>query len=434
VLLYPRVKTLETFDRGVHRFKVDTEEKTIISTGRMGGLIVSSVDTQEVLWSLPAVSLLPEIISALLLNQLWLQSYVREGAHLEYSNGFFVFKRSGEHMEVWRRSTDSMNPVTYLPSNPTASQIQACPGIPPDLFVFHRQSNLSNSSTNSSEDHRFSSTIHPPLPLPRRGAYLPFTILENPHPITAFRFVYPYLLLGSPTMKQAFIWDVPQAKLLEIVNIPPPQQYSDDEGNIQNINYVDISDKHIFVCWTAGLRVYRWKAKGLNQAVGDVVFTYPPMERRDGLKFLYKVWDQRPMWDANYCSVSGSVRLLFQPQDAKWTKAEELKCIPSAFHVSPDGKDLVVLINKAHLLYVPNFIKVPHKLATKKPTKRYEIERKQLEVPNLFMVESDSNCSYLAFDGKRAVVSAVRQPAFFRTGTTILLSFLLLNRVLDALC
>ena len=55
--LSSRVKTIEACGRTVHQFRVDEEEKTIISTHQKGGLLVSSVDTQEVLWSLPEVSL-----------------------------------------------------------------------------------------------------------------------------------------------------------------------------------------------------------------------------------------------------------------------------------------------------------------------------------------------------------------------------------------
>jgi len=54
---HSRVKTLEACGRTVRKFKVDEEEKTVISISQNGGLIVSSVDTQEVLWSLPVVSL-----------------------------------------------------------------------------------------------------------------------------------------------------------------------------------------------------------------------------------------------------------------------------------------------------------------------------------------------------------------------------------------
>ena len=68
--LHSRVKILEACGRTVHRFKVDEEEKTVISTSRRGGLIVSSVDTQEVLWFLPAVSINMETIIILISQRL----------------------------------------------------------------------------------------------------------------------------------------------------------------------------------------------------------------------------------------------------------------------------------------------------------------------------------------------------------------------------
>ena len=332
---------------------------------------------------------------------------MREDTDLEYSNGFLIFRRHGEVMEVWRRSVDSMNPETYLPSNPTASQIEACPDLPPNFFESHQQSNPSNSTTNPSEHHQ-SSSINPSLPLPRRGAYLPFAILENPQPVKAFRFFYPYLLLGS---KQAFIWDVPRAQLHQIVNIPQPRSSFDNEDDLQHLNYVEMNDEYIFACWTAGLRVYRWRVHGPSQTVGDVVFEYPPVERADGISLLYKVWGENPMWETNRRQLSEVARVLYQPQDMKWTKAEKIECRPLAVHVSPGGKHLVALINSTHLLYVPNFIKATHKLAFRKPAKGRAFERTQLEVPGLFMLEFDFDCSHLAFNGKRVVVSTVCQLA-----------------------
>ena len=315
-------------------------------------------------------------------------------------------------MEVWRRSTDAMNPETYLPSNPAASQTKACPDFPHDLFKSHQLSNPSNSSLSSSKHHRSSTSVNPPTSLPRRGAYLPFAILKNPQPVKAFRFVYPYLLLGS---KQAFIWDVPRKRLLQIVDIPPPRPSFSDEDGLQDLNYVEINDEFIFTCWTAGLRVYRWRVHDLGQTIGDVVFEYPPLERTDGIPVLYKVWSQNPMRKSNHRPSSETTRVLYQPQDMKWTKAKKIECMPVAVHVSPDGKHLVALINDTHLLYVPDFINATHKLTFVKSTKRRAFERKKLEVPDLFMLEFDFRCLHLAFNGTRAVVSTVRQPAYLRT-------------------
>ena len=305
-----------------------------------------------------------------------------------------------------------MSPDTYLPSNPTASQIEACPDLPADFFKSHQQSNTPYSTT-SSEPRRSSSSINPSLSLPRRGAYLPFAILENPQPIKAFRFVYPYLLLGSPMMEQAFIWDVPHAKLLQTVDVPPPPPpaYFQDEDDVQLFNYVELSNEFIFVCWTAGLRVYRWKVTGPGQTIGEVVFEYPPTERSDGIALLYKVWG----WDSrrvtNNRPLGETARVPYRTQDVRWTKAEKIECMPLAVHISPDGKDLVVLVNETHLLYVPDFILAAHKQALGTPTKR-EIEQKLFKLPDSFMVVTDWDCSYLAFDGKRAVVSTVRQPTY----------------------
>jgi len=306
-----------------------------------------------------------------------------------------------------------MNPKTYIPSNPTASQIEACPNLSSGLFELHQQLNPSSSSAHSSEHH--GSSINPSLSLPRRGAYLPFATLKNPQPFEAFRFSYPYLLLASQVLKQAFIWDVPYATLLEIVDISPPQGYSNGEHDAQAFNSVDISDEHIFICWTAVLCVYRWRITGPDQAAGDVVFTYPPVERSDGITRSYRVWDKSRIDETRLSPVGETVGVSYQLQDARWVAAESLQYKPTDVHVSPNGKDLVALINGRHLLYVPNFIKVAHNLAFGKPSKRHGIPRRRLEVPNLFMLECAWGCRHMAFDGKRVAVSTVCQPAYFCT-------------------
>ena len=275
------------------------------------------------------------------------------------------------------------------------------------------------------------------LSLPRRGTYLPFTILKNPQPVKAFRFVYPYLLLVSHVSKQAFIWDVPRAVLLEIVNIPPPQGSSDGQGDAQVLSAVEISDEHVFVCWTNALCVYRWKVNGPDQAVGDVEFTFPPAGRSDGITFSYKVWDRQPIEEADRRPVGETARVSYQPQDAKWVKGENLDYRPVAIHVSPNGKDLVALTKTScfacRLLYIPNFIKVAHYLAFRKPTRKQEIERKRLEVPNIFTLNTWI-CKGLAFDGRRVVVSTVRQPAYLRTRSLPSYSSFLIPKGFRLLC
>ena len=65
------------------RFRADFERRIIMSTQEEGGITVVDMDTNRLLWQKD-------------------QSEVRPYAHLEYSNGWAVWDRWGDSIEVWR--------------------------------------------------------------------------------------------------------------------------------------------------------------------------------------------------------------------------------------------------------------------------------------------------------------------------------------------
>ncbi|EJT99660.1 hypothetical protein DACRYDRAFT_41819, partial [Dacryopinax primogenitus] len=80
------IRSLPRSSHTVHRFKVDEVEQTLLisnnSGSLIGGLKVADITSDEILWSLPAVSNVS-------------QRYVEAYAHVEYdsTHGYLVFNR-----------------------------------------------------------------------------------------------------------------------------------------------------------------------------------------------------------------------------------------------------------------------------------------------------------------------------------------------------
>lgn len=167
---------------------------------------------------------------------------------MEFDQGFIVFTRRDNAVEVWRRSADSFNRNTYLTCSPAFAQIVASPyPVPrfPESFppIFD-------------EDSIRRPTRDPPPSLPRRGVYLPFALINPPARTRASRFVYPHLLLASEAARKAYIWDVPTSSLIQTIEINPPPQ-PENLGLPEAIYYVELNKEFVFVCWSFSLVVHR---------------------------------------------------------------------------------------------------------------------------------------------------------------------------------
>lgn len=194
------IKSYPGTGMAVHRFKVDEDAGFIISTSDTGGLVVTELATNEVLWSLPP-------------------RYIHSNAHCEYENGFVCFDRFDGSIEVWHR---------FQGFSPATIPTEFCP-------------NQEQLDASVEAALRHSSTVG-------RIQFRPWALLAIPGS-HAFRFVFPSLLVAS--VDQAFLWDVtiPQLSLA----IPNTQQH---HFSPQPIVYVELSDHFVFICFVHLLRVF----------------------------------------------------------------------------------------------------------------------------------------------------------------------------------
>jgi len=187
--LLTRTTSPLTFVDSVHRIKVDETRGLVMTTSKQGGLYVSDMKTSSVLWVLSS-------------------NYVRRCAHLEYSNGFIIFDRIGGDKEVWRLMDmkEPKPPNFNRISTPDATQMQEFQA------ALNKASSFAPDSDQSSESS--SLPLHAPTSS-TRGHFEPYALLHMPDITTAYRFVYPTLLVGA--FERIYLWDVPMAKVVEVV-------------------------------------------------------------------------------------------------------------------------------------------------------------------------------------------------------------------------
>jgi hypothetical protein len=205
------------------RFKVDGEQRTIITTHFNGGLQVSAIDEDTVLWSLPSVSfkLAPRIISSLL--QFLQKSEVCTFAHCEYSDGFLVFTREDETLDIWRRTRDARAKPRPITAEPDARQ--------------ERANGVAWQSALSASDND-------------RGAFVPWTSISPPTAIRALRLVHSTLLVASESAQEAYLYDVQSRRLKQTISFRNPH------NSPVQVNYVELGSRHIFVCTMHNVLVY----------------------------------------------------------------------------------------------------------------------------------------------------------------------------------
>ncbi|KAG8942326.1 hypothetical protein FRC03_003300, partial [Tulasnella sp. 419] len=251
-----RIRLSHSSGANVHRFKIDEEEGTIICTTSQGGLYVSSIQPDRRLWSLP-------------------EGHVPQYAHVEYSNGFIVYTTRGNCMEVWRRSRDAYDPEKYLPCQPTDQQLAVA-------------------------------TLHPPTSRPgvdspnlgQRGVYVPFAVLQVPEVARASRVVYPNLVVASSRGRKAFIWDIPNSRLIETIDIKPHPLYplseeasqpTDDFG--ATIHYVELSQDHLFICWDKAMVAYQRRPTKKERRTNSIGWQPGPLQFSEIISIRFPSWN-----------------------------------------------------------------------------------------------------------------------------------------------
>uniref|UniRef100_A0A0W0G1D5 F-box domain-containing protein n=1 Tax=Moniliophthora roreri TaxID=221103 RepID=A0A0W0G1D5_MONRR len=110
---------------------------------------------------------------------------------------------------------------------------------------------------------------------------------EFPRPTRAFRFVYPTLLVGG--WDEAYCLDVPTRTLAQTISgtqepTVPINSSEDDDENIVleplgEINYVEVSAKHVFICGSNTLRIF-------DRQSGACVLDMPSTRRHYGRRVV----------------------------------------------------------------------------------------------------------------------------------------------------
>ncbi|OJA19664.1 hypothetical protein AZE42_02828, partial [Rhizopogon vesiculosus] len=202
-------KELTATGEYVLRIKVDENEGFVITTHHSGGLYVTDINTDRVLWA----------------ETTHVPGYV----HCEYDRGYIVFNRHNNSKEVWRLARRFQHSDIPDNSRPNGSMITAS----------HEAARRYPSSTG-------------------RGHFRPWALIQMPEHTSNFRLSYPTLILASKN--NAYVWDVPTSRLVETIsNI----QGGDQHGSLGCLNYVDVNDKYAFVCGSLQLRIFRRNGGGL---------------------------------------------------------------------------------------------------------------------------------------------------------------------------
>jgi hypothetical protein len=198
----------------------------IITTSRQGGLRVTDLYRNEVLWSLSSVRWHPYTWKPIRL--MCAQDYVCELAHCEYGGGYIIFNRLGNFKEVWRRACDFDNTTLPTESFPDALQLEA--------------------SANAAEQYH-SDTL--------RGHFRPWGLIALPTFGRAFRFVWPNLVVAAED--QAFVWDIPSMRhAITIYDTQAPV----DGAILGRINYVEMNERYVILCGSQQLRIFSRSPQG----------------------------------------------------------------------------------------------------------------------------------------------------------------------------
>lgn len=143
---------------------------------------------------------------------------------MEFTDGFVVFTRRGEIVDVWRRKRD----VKHITSRPSTLY---------NDFVQLRARRIAwQSELSASQDDR--------------GAFVPWTVISPPNPTRALRAVHSKLLLASQVAGEAYLYDLLTGQLIQSI------QFRTREDPVVDVNYVDFSQRHAFICTHSDVLIF----------------------------------------------------------------------------------------------------------------------------------------------------------------------------------
>jgi hypothetical protein len=245
---------------------------------------------------------------------------------------------------------------------PDRAQLQA------EMFAWHR------SVESELERPPSGDPTAPRPPIPTRGVFRPFTLLQTPEPTSASRFVYPHLVLSTRFLQYAYIYDIPSNKLIKTIKL------GDVADQLNRIYYIEHNATHIFICTEDAVYIYgKEDGRLFLKLPADVT---PHVRLRvaweEGLA-LYDPIPAAPPAQRMKLVIVGAEEAPYTPTPAEFC----------AVHVSPCGGIWVIMHEMDYILVVTG--------GAKDPT--------EITVTSVFL--GDPALTYLAFDGHHIAVAGV---------------------------
>ena len=183
-----------------------------------------------------------------------------------------------------------------------------------------------------------------------KGSFKPWAVLTTPEITTAFRFVYPTLLCAS--WEKAFLWNVVTCELTQIIS---DIQEERDEQDLGRVNYVELSQQHVFICGTNQFRIFDRSSGSLVYHISSLALDLPKVQ----LPLLNSRVDRnglavRPLVPFMKTSDRGD--------DAPFVAGKAVReyiqhmLTLSIVHVSPDGRTIALARLNSDLLLVKDIM------------------------------------------------------------------------------
>ena len=182
---------------------------------------------------------------------LWVNSTPPSWSHCEFDKGFLIWGRHSTEIEVWRRRKDQL--LDPLPMcAPDELQLVSEP-LAPAAELSDEELLTALRADESDPDDNVDRPRSRLRDLEYRGQFTPFCVLTPPKTTSASRFVYPELVVVARDARDAYIFNVPNAKLVKTIMLEICAQEVFVEFTVR---YVDHSPTHVFVCTAFSIAAY----------------------------------------------------------------------------------------------------------------------------------------------------------------------------------